>query len=308
MKGPDVLPSGLTRRSLLAAAALPWLGACSTPLPLGPRPSGDAAAAARMRESAEVHGLAAFRTLSDINVAYDGEWRPFVDRIQPEVVDAGYRGSSQERLMPEAGIVAQSYTGPKGSKFVSWRRGEALPGAAGNPPRPGEVAVWFNGARSNEANAQNAAALVAEGYWLFLLGPLSLVERGLAMQMAGSERVDGHLCDVIDVWLVPGLGRATTDRLAVCIDRADAIMRRVRFTLEGFVNTQGAVAEVDTYDHQRRFGVLWPMRSYERIVHPIALPAHDWRITGLDVNRGYAPEALAGPTFTGTAARPAAPL
>ena len=32
---------------------------------------------------------------------------------------------------------------------------------------------------------------------------------------------------------------------------------------EGFAGTRGAVAEVDTFDHQRRFDVLWPMRTYE---------------------------------------------
>ena len=33
-----------------------------------------------------------------------------------------------------------------------------------------------------------------------------------------------------------------------------------------------------------------------------------WRITGIDVNRGYASGALAGPSFTGAAAAPAAAL
>lgn len=294
----------LTRRALLGAtAAVPWLAGCGSPLPLGARPAGDAAGATRLRESAEAHGLAACRRLTDINIGYDGQWRPLIDRIQPEVVDAGFRGSSQERLMPAAGVVAQAYTGPRGAKQVWWRRG----GAAA-PDQTGEVAVWFNGTPSTDPAAQNAAALVAEGYGLFLLGPLWLADRGLPVRFAGTERVDGRLCDVLDLWLSPGLGRVAMDRLALCIDRADGVMRRVRFTLEGFAGTRGAVAEVDTFEHQRLFGVLWPMRSYERVRHPIALPAHDWRVTGLDVNRGYAAQALAGPRFTGAAAAPAAKL
>ena len=56
-------------------------------------------------------------------------------------------------------------------------------------------------------------------------------------------------------------------------------MRRVRFTFEGFGGTRGAVAQVDTFEHKRRFGVVWPIRSYEEVVHPLRLPAHDWRIT-----------------------------
>jgi hypothetical protein len=290
----------LSRRSILGAAALPWLAACATPLPITPRPAGSSAAAARLLESAEAHGLAAYRALTDINVAYDGRWRPFIDRIQPVVVDKGYRGRSEERLQPSARVVAQSYAGPLGIKHVWWRRGAGAD--------LGEVGVWFNGARSADADHQAASALVAEGYGLFLLGPLWLAEQGLAMELDGTERVDGRLCDVVQVWKTPGLGRVALDRVAVCVDRSDSLTRRLRFTLEGFSNTRGAVAEVDTFDHERRFGVMWPMRSYERVVSPIPIPAHDWHITGLDVNRGYGTEALQGPSFTGAAAAPAAPV
>jgi len=291
----------LSRRSFLGAASLPWLAACATPLPITSPPAGSSAAAARLRESAEAHGLAAYRTLADVNIAYDGQWRPLIDRIQPVVVDRGFRVRSQERLMPAAGVVAQSYTGPQGVKHVWWRRG-AGGGALG------DVGVWFNGSPSADASHLAASALVAEAYGLFLLGPLWLVDQGLTMELDGTERVDGRLCDVVQVWKTPGLGRVALDRVAVCIDRGDSLTRRVRFTLEGFVATRGAVAEVDTYDHERRFGVVWPMRSHERVVSPIPIPAHDWRITGLDVNRGYGVEALKGPAFTGAAATPARSL
>ncbi len=291
-----------TRRAALGALALPWLAGCSTPLPLIAAPPADATASRRLRESAEAHGLAAYRQLSDINVSYDGQWRPLIGKIQREIVDAGFRGSSQERLMPKSGLSAQSYTGPSGHKEVVWRRQPSGKDAQG------EVAVWFNGVRSTDPAAEQAAALVAEGYNLFLLGPLWLADRPLPVRLAGVETVDGRPCDVIEAWLAPGLGRSGSDRIALCIDRSDSLMRRVRFTLEGFPGTQGAVAEVDTFDHARRFGVMWPMRSYERVLHPIALPAHDWHVTGLDVNRGYAPEALSGPELSGAAAAPAAAL
>ena len=293
----------VSRRAWLGALTLPWLvGGCSTPLPLIPAPSpapGGDGAAARLRDSALAHGLDAYRALTDINVSYDGQWRPLINRIQPEIVDQGFRGSSQERLMPSAGVVAQAYTGPMGRKQVAWRRGRGTPGDLG------DVSVWFNGVRSDDAAARDAAALVAEGYGLFLLGPLWLADRGLRMQMAGTERVDGRTCDLVEVWLTPGLGCVAADRVALCIDRVDQRVHRMRFTLEGFTGTRGAVAEVDTFEHETRFGVVWPMRSYERVVHPLALPAHDWRITGLDVNRGYGASDLSGPAFTGTAAAPA---
>jgi hypothetical protein len=302
-----------SRRHALAAVALPFtglLGACSTPLPLTGRPGTiDAAAQQRLLQSAEVHGLDAYRRITDINIAYDGQWRPLINRIQPEVVDAGFRGSSQERLLLAAGINAQHYQGPKGRKFVSWQRGG---GQAGD----GKVDIWFNGQPSNEQAMLTAAALVAEIYGLFLLGPLWLMDPGTgqrssrvtALQLASTENVDGDICDVLQAWLAPGWGLSKLDRVALCISRADNITRRMRFTLEGFAGTKGAVAETDTYDHQQRHGVLWPMRSFERVLHPIALPAHDWRITGLDINRGYDASALRGPEFSGAAAAPAKPV
>jgi hypothetical protein len=303
----------VTRRALLAAGAatLPWLAGCGTPLPLTVQPGSAAATAgaARLRETAEVHGLAAYRQLRDINIGYDGQWRALIDRVQPVVVDKAFRGSSQERLMPALGINAQHYRGTAGSKHVFWRG--AAPGNGNSAVAPAlavDVGVWFNGQRSSDAAVQAASALVAGAYGLFLLGPLWVAERGLAAELAGTERVNGRACDVVHVWLRPGFGFAPLDRVALCIDRDDGITRRVRFTLEGFTSTQGAVAEVDTFEHQRRFGVLWPMRSYEEVVHPLRLPAHDWHVTGLDVNRGYEPAALQGPQFSGAAAAPAAAL
>jgi hypothetical protein len=290
------------RRTLLAAAALPWLGGCGHPLPLRPAPpESDPKATALLLASARAHGLDAYRQLHDINIAYDGQWRPLIDGIQPEVVDAGHRGPSEERLMPRLGVNAQAYRGVKGRKFVHWRRG------TGQGDDLGRVAVWFNGTPSTDPARLRAAALVAEGYALFLLGPLWLIDRDARLRLAGSERVDGRHCEVVEAWVRPGLGQVAGDRVALFIDR-EQITRRVRFTLEGTANTAGAVAEVDCFDHQSRFGVLWPMRSYEEVRHPIRLPAHDWRITGLDVNRGYPPEALAGPDFTGAAAPPARAL
>ena len=295
------MSSFLTRRTFLGATVLPTLAACASPLPLGRTPVSDEAALRRLHDSAGAHGLAAYRQLADINVSYTGEWRPLVGRVQPEIVDAGYRGSSQERLMPGAGIVAQAHTGPVGNKQV-WRRRAGPAEARGSL---GEVAVWLDGTRSADSARQQAAALVADCYAVFLLGPLWLADRSSSATRAGTERVDGRLCDVIEVELVPGLGLSARDRLAVCIDRDERLMRRVRVTLEGFPGTQGAVAEVDTFDHARRHGVVWPMRFYERVVHPLPLPAHDWRVTGLDVNRGYAAGALEGLSFTGAAAAPA---
>ena len=283
----------------LGAVALPWLGACSTPLPLAVQAPADASAAAWLLEGAQAHGLEAYRLINDINVAYGWQWGPLINRVQPEVVDIGYCGPSQERLMPKLGINAQAYTGPKGRKQVVWQR------------QPAQASVWYDGQLSSSEPLRQAAALVADIYGFFLLGPLWVVDRGLPWSRAGTERVDGRLCDVVESSIAPGFGFSARDRGALCIDRIDRIdriTRRTRFTLEGFPGTRGAVAETDTFDHQKRCGVTWPLRSFEAVAHPLRLPAHDWFITGLDVNRGYGAEAVQGPQFSGTAAAPTAPL
>ena len=293
----------LHRRKLLLALTLPGFAGCASPLPLSQSAIGTADAQSRLRDSALAHGLEAYRTITDINIGYDGQWRPLIDRVQPQVVDIGYRGSTQDRLLPKAGVVAQAYRGPRGVKQVSWQRGD------GSVGQPGNVRVWYDGVASVDDGLRSAAAVVAECYGFFLLGPLWLAGRGGLMlppaQLAGTERVHGRLCDVVLVDLSPGLGLAPRDRVALLVDRDDSITRRVRFTLEGFAGTRGAVAEVDTFEHQRRFGVLWPMRSYEEVVHPLRLPAHDWHVTGLDINRGYGAGAVSGPVYTGLAAAPA---
>lgn len=316
MQYPESTLWCITRRRWLGLAALPasggLLGACGTPLPLTATvpPKASAAAAQRLADSANAHGLAAYRQITDINVSYGGQWRPLINRVQPEVVDEGFRGPSQERLMPAAGVVAQAYAGVKGKKQVFWQRGKTV-AAAGRAQ--GQSAVWFNGQPSQRDSELAAAALVAECYGLFLLGPLWLTSRQAAdlavpAEVAGTERVHGRLCDVVNVWLRPGFGHSASDRLSLLIDRDDHVTRRLRFTLEGYPGTRGAVAEVDTFEHARRFGLLLPMRSYEEVVHPLRLPAHDWFMTGLDVNRGYAVDALRGPQFGGAAAAAAKPI
>lgn len=299
------------RRRLLAwgaASALPFLGACAHPLPpaaAGPL-ADDPEALRWLRESAERHGWSAYQKVGDINVSYSGRWRPLIDRLQPELVDKPWRESSEERLQPRLGLMAQAHRGPAGHKQVFRQRGAS-------PQDLGQVAVWYDQQPAEGSAARTAAALVADCYALFLLGPLWLLPQaggeGLRLSMGAPVEVDGQDCRWVQSWLSPGLGMVARDRVDLAIDQRDRTLRRLRFTLEGFAGTQGAVAETDHFEHQRLGGILWPMRFFERVVRPLGgLPAHDWRVTGLDLDRGWDAAAVQGPRLEGAAARAARPL
>ena len=219
------------------------------------------------------------------------------------------RGGSEERLLLPEGLVAQAHAGPSGRKQVV-RRTDPANGTADGW---GAVRVWFNGEEARDAERRAAAALVADGYALFLLGPMLLAgprAPALLLERPGGEpaRVDGRPCDVLRARAAPGLGFSPAEQLALFLDRESRLMRRVRFTLDGLDSTRGAVAEVDCAGHVARHGVRWPTRFHERLLRPLPLPVHDWRLTGLDANRGLTAAEVDGAAFAGRAAAPAAAL
>jgi hypothetical protein len=302
----------MTRRLLLRGslglAAAPWLQGCAAPMPVLGASTTTADAASLLAESAAAHGAAAFANIGDISVAYAGKWHTLVTKLQPALVDSGFRGSSQERLLLRDGVSAQFYTGTKGHKAALRHMG------AGSQ---GTVRVWFNGDEVEDTERLDAAALVADGYALFLLGPLLITnqwsrDRSVVMERMGSEKLSHaggtEVCDILRLRIAPGLGKSAADDLQLFIDRDARLMRRVVFTLNGLESTRGAIARVDTFDHALKFGVRWPSRFHEHLMRPFPLGVHDWRLTGLDVNRGLRVAEVSGPDATGAAAAPAAPL
>lgn len=302
MNRPDPSPD-LQRRSLLGAGlAAPWLAAlhgCAQPLPVSLTAKPTPAAQSLLLESANVHGLAAFKTVTDVNVSYEGVWRALMDKVQPVLVDPQFRIKSEERMLLRDGAIGQAHSGPGGRKFVARR-------PATHPL--GEVRVWFNGEEAKDSERRAAAAMVADEYRLFLFGPMLLVERNLVLELGDVEWVNEHSCDVLRVQLAPGLGHANLDQVALFIDRKERMLRRVRFSMEGLESTKGMAAEVEMFDHQVLHGMRLPTRFYQRFVRPIRTPMHDWKLTGLDVNRGYGAADIAGPEFAGAARVPAQAL
>ena len=191
------------RRLLLGALALsplaaaPLLGGCTTTPPLSPIPpteSTQPAAAALLAESAAAHGLSAWRRVRDLSFSCRGEWRTLVDRLQPELVDARFRVSSEERLMPAEGLIAQIHTGPGGHKHVLRRQGRG-------ERDTGSVEVAYNSLNTRDAALLQASALAADSSRLGLLGPLALVDGAHTLRLAGLEQVGEHACERLMVRL-----------------------------------------------------------------------------------------------------------
>ena len=299
MRQPDALRRLIV--ASLALPALPLLQGCAAPLPPMTDQATAPAAHALLAASAQAHGLQALAAIDDVSVGYAGTFHGVVDRLQPELVDAGFRGRAQDRLLLQKGVVAQAQAGPKGTKQVVREAGAGTQGG---------VRAWFNGTEALDRRRRDAAALVADCYSLFLLGPMLLAgqwaaDRTLAMALTGAERVtvDGrdHDCDVLRIHMQPGLGMSDADELALYIDRSERLMRRLRFTLNGFQPTRGAVAEVDAWGHLPLHEVLWASQYEERLLRPLPLPVHEWHMTGLDVNRRLDRGAISGPAFSGAA-------
>lgn len=247
-------------------------------------------ALALVTASQKAHGSAAFHRIRDLSVSYEGKWAPIGPRFQPVLVDSKFRGVSEERIILSPRIIAQTHTGPGGVKKVL--------------RSPGQIAIAYNGAVSEDAEANQAAALVADAYALFLLGPFYFQQSGTVFAMNGESLVDEALCDEVLAILRPGVGMAKEDRLILYIDRSSKLLRRVRLTLNGLDSTRGAEVDVTFRDFKKIDGVLWPTDFDERIRSPFKLHAHHWNLRGLESNRGLRAHDLKLARWTDKAAKP----
>lgn len=288
----------------MGAAALGGCAHRPAPIPTVNAAAGNPVAGrALLARCVRAHGgRAAYERLHDVNVRYEGHWAALGPRLQPKLSDTGFRGGSEERyLVGGSGFtVGQHHRGTKGEKWVSHSPGS-------------EVVVGYQGAgagvvRSADPETLAAAALVVDAYTSFLFGPFFFEKRGAYVQkLDASIVIGGRTCDEVLAILRPGLGRSSEDRVVLCIDREDHLLRRVQFTLEGLEGTRGAQVHVDLMAHRRMAGVMWPTEFYEHIEQPVNLPAHRWRMTGFDAGRGYGAADLATGENAGFEGRAAAP-
>ena len=280
------------RLALLLATALIATGCAS--LPPTTRDTSTPEGQALLDTAAAAHGWNRYLSLRDINFRHEGRWFDLVSRLQPVLVDRGYRVMAEERILVGARESAKSYRGGVGPKHA-YRN-------------PGELNLFYNGQAEANPEKRDAAALVLDVYRLFMLGPLFLKEQGAVVEAIGTDTLDGKPVDLLLARIRPGFGFAAEDRVVAYIGRDDRLLRRVRFSIDGLASTRGAVIEVDHFDYIERDGLRFPSRWFERVKRPVLVDAREWRLTGLDLDRGWARADIRGPELQGRAAAPAAEL
>ena len=242
--------------------------AAQFPEPVGSRDH--AAAAAVLDKSIAAHGGYLFEQPGSVHVSYDGEWRNVVKALQPVLVDAGYRQSSDEMLdLSTAGIV-QVHSGPDGTKLVA-RTADG-------------VSVLYDDIESDDETTRAASALVADAYTLFLAGPSFIRQRDARLSMLEPAMHDGAAHQRIHAVLEPGFGFSERDEAVLWINEETGLLGLVHFTIDGLASTRGAHVDVAFSEHEEIDGFVWPTEFYERVRAPLRLPAHSWRVVELEVS------------------------
>ena len=297
---PGTAPALPRRHWLQQAAAWPMaaLAGCAAPWPEVPPGPGSPSARARLDDSAQAHGLAAFRRLKDVSLGLSP-----LARGRPRPDDGP--GALQWRCLPARQLVAwhdSSLPQPQ----QGWRQA-----VAGGLPESGEVRLWSAGQAVIDADRLVEAARQADLLALLLLGPLLLAGTDRPVNWAEPTTLDGLRCDQLTLDLRPGLGGQGGSRLALFIDRDQGLLRRLRVLSDAEQGRPGAQAA--TWDLAQPLawqGMVWPRRC-QRVAPPLpgmAASADGWLLQGLALDRGLLPADLDGPRFSARAAVPATAL
>ena len=267
----------MLRLTMLSSLLLMAGCAAQFPEPLGSKNPAEAEDV--LEKSIAAHGGYLFEQPGSVRVSYDGEWRNVVKVLQPVLVDAGYRQTSDEMLdLTTAGIV-QVHNGPDGTKLVA-RTGD-------------DVAVLYDDVESNDETTRAASALVADAYTLFLAGPSFIRQRNAELSMLDPATLDGDSYQRIHAVLKPGFGFSERDEAVLWINEETGLLGLVHFTIDGLASTRGAHVDVAFSKHTEIDGFIWPTEFYERVRAPLRVPAHSWRVVELEVSPDGVDEYLA---------------
>jgi hypothetical protein len=242
----------------------------------------------------KVHGGDAINELNDVNVGITGKWKKLITKIQPLVTDFKYRVDSQERILPKEFAYAALYTGPSGNKKVV-RTSSSLN-------------VFYNKVPSLDAEVLSSTALTADAFFTFLLGPLALHKWQDAFTRIEDKFELGNNYYRIHLAREPGFGFSKADEVVLWIDAVTLRTAKIQITLEGHSTTKGAHVQVDYLDYVQVGKYLFPSDFYEKVNAPIAIGAHAWRLTGLDINRGLSLKDIDDIEYSSKAEKPAMTL
>ena len=218
------------------------------------------------------HGGEHLAELTDVNVAVDGEWYYLITKIQPDVTDEDYRQQSEERILLAPKFYAALYNGEAGSKQVL-RSDQS-------------TAVAYNGRQTTAPLKEGAAALTADAFYMFVLGPLALSEQVSNWKRLADGDWKGKSYYRINGELKPGIGQSDSDFITLWVDKQTDLTFRLHITLEGFDSTRGAHVDTSFLNYSKIGHFTLPTHFFERVLGPIKLNAHEWWYTGLDINRG----------------------
>ena len=302
LSGPPGGPlAPASRRQWLAHAPgwpLALLGGCAAPWPELPAGPGSPSAGQRLRESAQAHGLAAWRQVRDLSLDL---------RRGPDRRPAAAAGTLQLRWLPAAGLLAWQDLG-LAQPLQGWRRW-AAPASAG-PARAGPaVRLWQAGESINDPARLRAAAQQADLLRWLLLGPVALVDGGQPVNWAEPATLDGRRCDQLTLDVSSAPDGPGVSRLALFIDRDQGLMRRLRLMSVAEQGQPGAMAATwDLPEPITLHGQPWP-RLCQRVTPARGAGAvGSWQLLGLDRNRGYQAADVEALPFGAIAAAPAAAL
>ena len=237
------------------------------------------------------HGGESLDQLNDVNVSITGKWKKLIRKIQPLVTDFNYRVDSQERLLPQARIYAALYRGPGGTKKVI--------------RTPDSIDVYYNDLQSTQPDVMSSTALTADSFHLFLLASLALEPWRNQFTRLTDETENDTRYYRIHVYRTPGFGFSTSDEVVLWINQQTNRTYKVQITLEGHSTTKGAHVEVAYLDYEQRGAYLFPSKFIEKVNAPVALNAHAWTLTGLDINRDLRLSDLTGKGYSKQASVPA---
>ncbi len=255
---------------VLVVFLLASLNACSNlPNPNRPGPRAETAGKPLLAQAAQVAGHPWTR-LRRVEVGFDGEWTQIVSKLQPELVDAGFRQGSTEVYAPRLAKVEQHHQGQAGMKDVL--------------RTPDTVTVSFNGVPATDNVRLDAAALVADAYTIFVFGADYLLARGQDWHVldGGPVAIGDDSCWLVSGTLKPGIGRSAEDKVIAWISQRSHHLRRIQFTLNGLESTAGADVDVTFDDFQPGpKGTTFPRHFVETVHRPLHIKAHDWRMLSL---------------------------